>query len=95
MLTQIVERDRLVEAHAKNALASSGAEVAGPGFAGMLIKLVGAPLALLVDAAMLVFSALILRGIRVTELRVAAGRTRTSGATCRPACASSRGHGCC
>jgi MFS family permease len=70
VLTQIVERDRLVEAHAKNALASSGAEVAGPGFAGMLIKLVGAPLALLVDAAMLVFSALILRGIRVTELRV-------------------------
>jgi MFS family permease len=70
VLTQIVERERLVEAHAKNALASSGAEVAGPGFAGMLIKLVGAPLALLVDAAMLVFSALILRGIRVTELRV-------------------------
>jgi MFS family permease len=70
VLTQIVERERLVEAHAKNALASSGAEVAGPGFAGMLIKLVGAPLALLVDAAMLVFSALILRGIRVKELRV-------------------------
>lgn len=56
VLTQIVERDRLVEAHAKNALASSGAEVAGPGFAGMLIKLVGAPLALLADAAMLVAS---------------------------------------
>jgi MFS family permease len=73
VLTQIVERDRLVEAHAKNALASSGAEVAGPGFAGALIKLVGAPLALLVDAAMLVFSALILRGIRVTELRAPQG----------------------
>jgi MFS family permease len=70
VLTQIVERERLVEAHAKNALASSGAEVAGPGFAGMLIKLVGAPLALLLDAAMLVFSALILRGIRVREPRV-------------------------
>jgi MFS family permease len=70
VLTQIVERERLVEAHAKNALASSGAEVAGPGFAGLLIKLVGAPLALLVDAAMLVFSALILRGIRIREQRV-------------------------
>ncbi|MGL6109635.1 MAG: MFS transporter, partial [Rubrivivax sp.] len=69
VLTQIVARDRLVEAHAKNALASSGAEVAGPGFAGMLIKLVGAPLALLVDAAMLLFSAAILRGIRVHEQR--------------------------
>ena len=31
VLTQVVARERLVEAHAKNALASSGAEVAGPG----------------------------------------------------------------
>ena len=46
VLTQVVPRERLVEAHAKNALATSGAEVAGPGFAGALIKLVGAPLAL-------------------------------------------------
>lgn len=69
VLTQIVPRDRLVEAHAKNALASSGAEVAGPGFAGVLIKVVGAPLALLVDALMLLFSAAILRGIRVHERR--------------------------
>jgi len=69
VLTQIVPRDRLAEAHAKNALASSGAEVAGPGFAGVLIKLVGAPLALLVDAAMLLFSAAILRGVRVHERR--------------------------
>ena len=33
VLTQVVTRDRLVEAHAKNALATSGAEVAGPGLA--------------------------------------------------------------
>ena len=31
VLTQVVPRERLVEAHAKNALASSSAEVAGPG----------------------------------------------------------------
>ncbi|HWH83342.1 MAG TPA: MFS transporter, partial [Burkholderiaceae bacterium] len=30
VLTQVVARERLVEAHAKNALAVSGAEVAGP-----------------------------------------------------------------
>jgi predicted MFS family arabinose efflux permease len=66
-LTQIVPRERLVEAHAKNALASSSAEVAGPGLAGALIKLVGAPFALLADAVLLTVSALILRGIRVTE----------------------------
>ncbi|MFY9509824.1 MAG: MFS transporter, partial [Rubrivivax sp.] len=69
VLTQVVPRDRLVEAHAKNALATSGAEVAGPGFAGFLIKLFGAPLALLVDAVLLLLSAAILRGIHITEVR--------------------------
>ncbi len=75
VLTQVVSRDRLVEAHAKNALASSGAEVAGPGAAGMLIKLFGAPMALLADAVLLVFSAVILRGVRVSE-RLDAGARR-------------------
>ncbi|MFO1465729.1 MAG: MFS transporter [Steroidobacteraceae bacterium] len=67
VLTQIVPRERLVEAHAKNALASSAAEVAGPGAAGALIKLTGAPLALIADAAMLLASAFVLRGLRVRE----------------------------
>jgi MFS family permease len=67
VLTQIVDRDRLVEAHAKNSLASSAAEVAGPGVAGALIKLTGAPLALLADMVLLVGSAAILGGIRVQE----------------------------
>jgi len=68
VLTQVVPRQRLVEAHAKNALASSGAEVAGPGIAGALIKVVGAPLALLVDAVLLAISAAILRGVPIHEL---------------------------
>ncbi|GAB4036089.1 MAG: MFS transporter [Rubrivivax sp.] len=67
VLTQVVGRERLVEAHARNALASSGAEVAGPGLAGLLIKLAGAPLTLLVDAALCLCSALILRGLKVRE----------------------------
>ncbi len=69
VLTQVVARDRLVEAHAKNALASSGANVAGPGVAGVLIKLMGAPMTLVVDAALGFISAAILRGIRVQEVR--------------------------
>ena len=69
VLTQVVPRARLVEAHAKNALASSGAEVVGPGLAGLLIRLLGAPVALLVDGVMLLWSAWILRGIRVDERR--------------------------
>jgi len=67
VLTQIVPRERLVEAHAKNALASSTAEVTGPGAAGALIKLTGAPLALLADALLLLVSASILRGVPVKE----------------------------
>ena len=69
VLTQVVARDRLVEAHAKNALATSGAEVVGPGLAGALIKVFGAPLALLVNAVLLLGSALILRGITIHERR--------------------------
>ena len=67
VLTQVVPRERLVEAHAKNALASSGAEVIGPDFAGILIKLVGAPLALLADAVLLMLSVSFLRGVRARE----------------------------
>ena len=69
VLTQVVPRERLVEAHARNALASSSAEVAGPGAAGLLIRLAGGPLALLVDALLLLALAAILRGVRVDEQR--------------------------
>ncbi|MFZ4527677.1 MAG: MFS transporter [Undibacterium curvum] len=69
VLTQIVPRERLVEAHAKNALATSGAEVSGPAAAGVLIKLLSAPLALMADAILLLTSALILRGIHIEEHR--------------------------
>ncbi len=74
VLTQIVPRERLVEAHAKNALASSAAEVSGPGAAGALIKLIGAPFALLATALLLLTSAMILRGVPITE---SAQRLRT------------------
>jgi MFS family permease len=72
VLTQIVPRERLVEAHAKNALAQSSAEVSGPGAAGALIKLTGAPIALLADALLLLISATILRGVSVKETPSAA-----------------------
>ncbi len=67
VLTQIVSRDRLVEAHSKNALAVSGSEIAGPGLAGALIKLLGAPFAIAFDAILIAGSVLLLRGIRVEE----------------------------
>jgi MFS family permease len=67
VLTQIVSRERLVEAHAKNSLANSTAEVAGPGAAGVLISLTSAPAALMADAVLLATSAVILRGMRLHE----------------------------
>ncbi len=67
VLTQIVSRDRLVEAHSKNALAVSGSEIAGPGIAGALIKILGAPIAIAFDAILIAGSVLLLRGIRVEE----------------------------
>ncbi len=69
VLTQVVPRERLVEAHAKNAFASSWAEIFGPGAAGVLIKLLGAPLTLVLDALLCFTSAIILRGIRIEEKR--------------------------
>jgi len=69
VLTQIVPRERLVEAHAKNSLASAAAEVTGPAAAGALIKVTGAPIALLADACLLMISASILRGVPVKERR--------------------------
>jgi MFS family permease len=73
VLTQIVPRSRLVEAHAKNALASSAAEVTGPGAAGALIKMTGAPLALLATGCLLLTSAFILKGVPVKEHRDSEG----------------------
>jgi len=67
VLTQVVPRERLVQAHARTALASATAEVAGPGLAGLLIRWLGAPLALLADGLLLVTSAAILRGLPATE----------------------------
>lgn len=67
VLTQIVPRERLVEAHARNGLATSSAEIAGPGVAGVLIRLLGAPFALLSNAVLLTLGVLLLRGLHVDE----------------------------
>jgi MFS family permease len=74
VLTQIVSRDRLVEAHSKNALAVSGSEIAGPGLAGVLIKLLGAPFAIAFDAVLILGAVLLLKGIHVEETIDKTGR---------------------
>jgi hypothetical protein len=76
VLTQVVARERLVEAHAKNARIV-GCRGRGTRLAGALIKVVGAPPLLLVDAVLVTISALILRGVASTSgQRAGAPRAR-------------------
>ena len=66
-LPSLVERDRLVEGNSKLEVSRSGAQIAGPGFAGVLIGWLTAPVAVAVDAASFVGSALFLSRIRKGE----------------------------
>ncbi len=59
--------DRVVEGNSKLATSSSLAEIGGPGLAGGLVQLIGAPLAILVDAISFVVSAISLGLIRSPE----------------------------
>lgn len=59
--------DRVVEGNSKLATSSSLAEIGGPGIGGGLVQLIGAPLAILVDAISFVVSAISLALIRSPE----------------------------
>lgn len=63
-LPALVARDQLLDGNTKLGVSYSAGELAGPGLGGLLVKLVGAPFALLADAASFVVSALLLAGIR-------------------------------
>jgi Na+/melibiose symporter-like transporter len=66
-LPSLVARERLVEGNSKLGLSASVAEVAGPGLAGALVALATAPVAIVVDAASFLVSALSLGLIRTPE----------------------------
>jgi MFS family permease len=66
-LPRLVERDRLQPAHARVDGADAVASTAGPALGGVLVSAIGAPLAVLLDAATYVYSALELRRIDVDE----------------------------
>ena len=63
----LVSRDRLTDANARLQATSSATDVAGPGIAGLLIAAVGAPVAILIDSASYLASAVLLLGIRRPE----------------------------
>ena len=66
-LPGLVAPDRLLEANTKIGMTSAVAELGGPGIGGTLVQLVSAPLAILVDAASYVASAVSIALIRAPE----------------------------
>lgn len=71
-LPRLVPRGHLQRAHARVDGADAVAQAAGPALAGVLVKLVGAPLAVLVDAASHLFAAAAVATLRVREAPAAA-----------------------
>jgi len=66
-LPSLVERDQIVEGNSKLQVSVSAATIAGPGIAGVIVSLVSAPFAILVDALSFVGSALFIFAIRRHE----------------------------
>jgi MFS family permease len=79
-LPVLVTRDRLVEGNAKIAGSAAVAQFAGPGVAGALVAAVGAPYAVVVDAASFLVSGVATAAVHDTEklppLRAAGRRLR-------------------
>ena len=66
-LPSVVEREELGEGNAKLEVSRSAAQVAGPGLAGVLVRVLTAPYAILADAVSFVASALFLSRIERPE----------------------------
>ena len=66
-LPSIVERDELIEGNSKLQISASAAQIAGPGLAGVLIDLVKAPFAIVLDSLSFVWSAFFVWLIRKPE----------------------------
>lgn len=67
-ITQLVGRERLVEANSNQATATSIAGLIGPVVAGMLVGWLGAPTAVALDAAAFFVSAMLVASIRFSEV---------------------------
>jgi MFS family permease len=67
-LPSLVARDRLVEGNSKLEISRSAAQLGGPGVAGALIGIIGAPVAIILDAISFLFSSTFLFAIRKPEV---------------------------
>ena len=66
-LPSVVDRDQLVEGNSKLEISRSASQLVGPGLAGVLIGILKAPFAIVLDAASFLFSALFVFAIRRPE----------------------------
>jgi len=66
-LPELVSRDRLAEGNSRLEVTRSSAQVLGPGVAGVLVGLITAPMAILVDALSYLGSAAFLFRIRSSQ----------------------------
>jgi MFS family permease len=66
-LPSLVDRDKIVEGNSKFEISRSAAQISGPGLGGILVEVLTAPYAVLVDALSFVASGLFLLGIRKPE----------------------------
>jgi MFS family permease len=71
-IADLVRRDQLLDANGKREAADAIAEISGPAFGGALVAWLTAPLAIAVDAATFVVSALLIARIQKKEEIVAA-----------------------
>jgi MFS family permease len=69
-LPSLVEREQLVEGNSKLEISRSGAQLGGPAIAGVLVELLRAPYAILVDAISFLVSGLFVLGIAKREENV-------------------------
>ena len=75
-LPGLVGHDRILDANAKFSVTDSIAEIAGPALAGVLIQWLAAPLAIAVNAATYLISALFLGAVRTREALTPAAASR-------------------
>lgn len=75
-LPSLIGREKLIEGNSKLQAASSAASIAGPGLGGVLVQLLSAPIAIIVDACSFVVSAFFVWRIRTPEPPPAAPAAR-------------------
>lgn len=67
-LPSLLNRDELTEGNSKLEVSTSLAQIAGPSIGGILVDLVTAPIAILIDALSFLFSAILLGRIKTNEI---------------------------